>query len=668
MWNGTTEAGSGEPQAWLREGIPLRVVAATHEAIGVEVPSSVNLVPGQSVEFSLGAAHRLVGPVVAHVGFVGDRAGDSLFAVLELKALPSERRRRLAELLLRLPQAVRRSLPPVAGLAARLLSDPRHLEAVVSCLAAEEEPGLVRLPDEGPYTVTRVRAAGFDRWSELSLRWQVEGTVPEPPFVIEVSAYDFLYVFPVTRARMQDGLLCTDLSPEILRLPLSATWLRGLPPGSRWELRLPDGTNRPIIRASTERVAWVLRPGERPSPGARINVLLEDEGATSIEGCLAVLNSLPSPVGAEHLCLARFEPRAPADASRWALAVERLHHPHTRRAGTWATYLWELYDKSGYFRLSGKTSAHFSRLRQPFAIATRRLDTASEIGCQVVWPSQDRVEAGLSILLVYSGTAMVYQVARRRDSASPVSGRQMLRAINQHAFSYMQRVPHFEWTLVYVQEGGARWSHLAYELFTRAHLDTGLCAVLRFRAMESTRAASRSPHVRGVSVARATEDERALLLGMLPAMRPIPYLEALDLVPERLDLAEVRRRWNGAGFSREREVLVARGPRGPLAAAVLESAQDALHLFGLLDCVRFFILAPEGHRSFPSLIESARLWFEERRKERFVCLFEEECLDHAFQPGLQDLGSAHLMAFPRLLLPDFLEHLHLITAPRREGH
>jgi hypothetical protein len=396
-------------------------------------------------------------------------------------------------------------------------------------------------------------------------------------------------------------------------------------------------------------------------------VLVRSSGRVVLAGRGRVEAVWPDPESPRTLCTVRFEPDGAEGRARWDETLERIVHPHTRRAGTWAASLWELYDKSGYFQLSGKTSAHFSRLRHSFAVATRRLDTLPELGCQVVWPSPERVEAALSALFVYAGTAMVYQVARRRDSTSSVSARQVLRAINVHAFEHLNRDPMFEWTLVYVQEGGARWSHLAYQVFTEAQLPTGLACVVRFRAME-WQGGDRLDPPGGLSTGAATEQEWALLAAVLPRVRPRPYLEALDLVPARFDLKGVRDRWARGGFKREREVLVARERGRPLAAAVVESAHDALHLFGLLDSVRFFRLSPDGDRSLGALVSAAHQWYRARGKQTFVCFFEGEQLEHAAQPGLYDLGAANLLAFPRPLMPDFLEHLYAITAPRGQVH
>ncbi len=670
MWESGCEGRApSEARAWLSDGTALEVAAATHEGVSVKLPASYRLRLGETLFVSLGDARRLVGPVPVTVMALEPGVDGHDSAVLRFEAMGVPRRRQLASLLLSWPVSARAAALEASGLETRRIQDPQRVLTLLSMLEGEEAPGLVRLAgDLADYTGTRVGGLELDVADDLPLHWTVEGPLPEPPFVLDLGAYEFLYEVPVARARqLPAGGLATPLPEEVVRRPIGQRWLRAASPDAPLEVRLDALGERPLRRASGMRLAFGLEPGDAVQPGQRFSVMLGG-GPRAIAGSVEVESVWPSPSQDERLCTARFTPRTEADQTRWELTRERLHHPHTRRAGTWAASLWELYDKSGYFQLSGKTSAHFTPLRQAFALATRRLDTAPELGCQVAWPTRARVEAALSALMVYAGTAMIYQVARRRDEASPVAARQMLREVNLHAFEQLRRDPAFDWTLVYVQEGGARWSHLAYQTFTEAQLPTGLTCVLRFRAMEALRSAPVVLAPGGMEVGPPSAEERALFLAMLPKLRPAPYLEALDLVPERFDLAQVRRRWTRAGFARERTLFVAREHHRPLAMAVVESAQDALHLFGLLDGVRLFPLAVGAERAYSALLAAARGWYRERGKESFVVFFEGESFDAAFQPGLHDLGAANLMAFPRLLLPDFLEHLWAITAPHKRGH
>jgi hypothetical protein len=169
----------------------------------------------------------------------------------------------------------------------------------------------------------------------------------------------------------------------------------------------------------------------------------------------------------------------------------------------------------------------------------------------------------------------------------------------------------------------------------------------------------------GLEISPAKPAEIGGLLRFLARSRPRPYVEALDLVPERFDLASIKAIWGRAGLARERAVLIARRDQQPLAAAVVEAAEDGLHLFHLLDAVRLYPLAPGGEASFCSLLKEARSWYLRKGKEVFVCLLEgDTLLPTDLLEGLRDLGLADMSILSAELLPELLEHIHAITVPR----
>jgi hypothetical protein len=102
----------------------------------------------------------------------------------------------------------------------------------------------------------------------------------------------------------------------------------------------------------------------------------------------------------------------------------------------------------------------------------------------------------------------------------------------------------------------------------------------------------------------------------------------------------------------------------PCAWAVLEAAEEGLHLFGLFDCVRLYSLAPTGHHFFAPLLDYARHWYAQREKSSFTYLAEEDQALVWNPSGMTDLGAADLLSISTELMPDFLEYLSLITAPR----
>ena len=162
----------------------------------------------------------------------------------------------------------------------------------------------------------------------------------------------------------------------------------------------------------------------------------------------------------------------------------------------------------------------------------------------------------------------------------------------------------------------------------------------------------------------ADEEDAALLLSALARMRPKAYLDALDLTPAQFDLASHASAWRAAGLGRERATIVARRRGAPVAAAILESAEDGAHLFRLLDLVRLVPLAQGASEHYPHLLRQASRWFAERGKQSFVLLREEGTeVDLSRVEGTLDMGLADMSILSAALLPELLERVYEVTAP-----
>jgi hypothetical protein len=202
------------------------------------------------------------------------------------------------------------------------------------------------------------------------------------------------------------------------------------------------------------------------------------------------------------------------------------------------------------------------------------------------------------------------------------------------------------------------------------YVESGQAAVVRFRAVEvacdAHAEADRTPDCGlGYEVGVATEEETALLLQEIARTRPKAYVEALDFVPERFELTEICEDWSLAGLGRRRAALVARRNGKPVAAAVLESADEGTHLFRLLDLVRLFPLAPAGEDANAALLDAARVWFRSMDKTSFVAYLEHDTpMPEAFTSTTRDLGLADYVVLSADLLPELLEHVVEVTAPR----
>jgi hypothetical protein len=350
----------------------------------------------------------------------------------------------------------------------------------------------------------------------------------------------------------------------------------------------------------------------------------------------------------------------------WAHEVWDALHPRTRIGQPWHDDVWDLCTSSGYLDLSNKNSAEFEALRPSFAAATEKLAAAPEIGCQVTWPTRDRVEATISLLKVWRHTWLAFQLARHNeDRPLWVSGNEILRDVYLRGYEHALLDPESDWHVAYVQDA-AQWSRLIHYDFPLRYAGSDRACIVPFRGWEGrcdSEPAAPAPMPPGSEVARATASELRAILDHLHATRPGPYIEANDYVMQGFDLAEVKHLWRRAGLERDRQVVVARSGGKMRAAAVLELAEDGLHLYGLLDIVRLFEIEPGGAALFPALLERARSWYRACGKKKFVYFDEQMTDNHAQTAGLTDLGKASLAIIGRDLIPDLLEHVHEVTAP-----
>lgn len=202
------------------------------------------------------------------------------------------------------------------------------------------------------------------------------------------------------------------------------------------------------------------------------------------------------------------------------------------------------------------------------------------------------------------------------------------------------------------------------ELTGRFIDDTDRTCILRFQAMEGRCDAENPFTVLGYTIETATPDEVGQLLDVIAGARPLSYREAHDLVPERVCLTEMQHSWARVGMARRREIVVARRAGQAVAAGILELGEDGVHLFGLLDVVRTFALAPGGAEAFGAILEAAREWYRAAGKQKFAYFVEHEDLAHAERAGMLDLGGADLLVIGSDLMSDQLEHIWEITAPR----
>ena len=557
----------------------------------------------------------------------------------------------------------------------QLFEDAESIRELLRPFFTEAHRGEMRSPSLD--AALPLRTVAFDEHHPLPCVWACPDRLPEPPFRVVLPGPVSVLLLEVVRIQqLDDETFASTLPPVVVRL------------GQRHEPRLevthselhvqfglhlagvsegPAGGEAQLIDLSSSGLGVRLRdPSRFPTlaPGQVLTNLSVHSRKPFADAPRAEVRHVERDLQRGELrCGLRMLFDEPSSQARWMRRIAPFVHPFTRSGHVWATSTWSLYEDSGYFHLSDKTPHAFSHLKSAFACASRRMDAAPELGSQISWPSIHGVEATMSLLRVYEGTSLVYQVARRRRQLDSALGRRMLREINLHAFDNARADPELRWMLVYVQDAGARFSRRAYLDYARRVSHRELTALVPFHAWEGDSSATPARLPPRLSIDDASADEREVLAHVIARDFPSPYMEALDLRPHSFDLAGVRSRWAARGLSRQRSVRILSWDGKPSAAGVFELAEEGLHLFGLLDVVRLYPLVGGGEAFFPYLLDDAASWFHTRGKSRFVYFAEEANRSRPLRPALRDLGGATEIIFSTSLLPDFLEHLHRVTAP-----
>lgn len=554
------------------------------------------------------------------------------------------------------------------------ITRPDRIARIFEALTARQCRGMARAASGD----VALSAALYDKY-DARVSWEVQGGVlPSGPFRLEVFGFSSVLHFRVQSAEYEDGLWSVALPREVVRyrhrrLRRSAAWggcvarfAHPLWPQVRVERELLDISYEGLSFA-TEPDEDLLYPGlELPE----LEVQMPGEGPVFLKA--QVRNVTGTAVG--RRCGMKVEPLSEDQALLWRSLVEELSHPHTRVKGDWNRGTWELFERSGYFRLSGKSPADFERMQAEYRDAHERLDAKPCLGYRVVRPMAEgqSVEASLSWLKPYTGSWLAHHLARHQPVNERVragtTAREALRDIYLRGFEPAQTDPSIKWFLAYC-EANVRWVRYTAFDFAEWYQHTGKAASLPFRLMEAdTRREWTLPE--GITLGEPTAEEKAELFAHLEHTRPEAYREALDLVPERFDLAELKAQWSGAQLQRERHVLVARKDGRALAVGVLETAHPGLNLFHVLDGLRIVSLVdeqgPEAQDAALALLAGAAEWFRGRGLDTFVHYVETEHAAYTERVKLGDLGEGRLWIISSQLLPDFIEHLCEATAPRGE--
>jgi len=548
-----------------------------------------------------------------------------------------------------------RSLPSSGG-TAEVVTDADRIRSMCHALTANHCQGVLHTADGA----VRVRGLATRPGQDLALLWEVSEE-PREPGLLELHGPLSSFELPIRRHRF-DGALATDL-PEWVARTRRRRWQRTDVTGAEisFEHPLHRGLTvcAPLLNLSRGGVAFDAASVEQPLPvglqlrNARIRV--------GNRRCLAL-------VEVRHATGAVRGGRLRADdPAAWNELVGVRQHPGTRLEDGSSEGLWGLYADSNYFDLSGKSRQHFSTKRRDYQAAGKKLCSSPRLACKVVYTSRSgEYEAALTAARTYRHTWFGFHMAKRKGiSEDGVAAREVLRRIHLRTYEHVLDDPDTRWVLGYVQHlPGLHFPRMIHVAFPEYCLPTGRSCVVSFRALQLESARAVRPLPGGYTVRRASSPDLDVVADVIARERPRPYVEALDFTRDRLRMSGIEADWSRAGMRRERQIFVASRGEETLAALVVESASDGVHLYDLLDCARLFALVEGGEDAFDALLELAREWFLDQGKPHFVYLQENGEFDASVGRDQVDLGTADLTVLSADLLPDFLEQIWEATSKR----
>jgi len=592
---------------------------------------------------------------------------------LQLVGVTLEQGRQLLSLL---ADALKRGVAEPAASALPVqdtIEEAERIRSILVAICASSNRGVLRRMGR----TVRMVLERFNPETE-QLEWRSEEPVAgwgEEPYDIDVIGYNSAYRMKPESGTTDGDRLFTPLPAQLFRI--RHRWHRRVPVPAGVSVRFHHPLwrelgemEREVVDVSFSGMCVRCRPEDLVFPGL-LPPLLElhtvDGQTLSLRGEIRYVGSVRA--DGTVLCGLGVLPYT-SDEARWVRFVSQAASPNTRTSENLEDGLWDLFTRSGFFSLAGRTPAEFEEVRLAFRSMAKRAAEIPQLFCQAVRTSERGPEATLSMMKPYRQSWMVHQLAKQpgKGPAGSTAPGQIMRDLYLRAFEHPQSDPDFKWVLAYV-EPLTPWVARSHIRYAERQMETGagMAFTRRVQMLDVRSHELTGRTFEGTSVGSATPNELTVLADSIARTRPACYVEALDLTRDRLDLRPMEARWKEFGLEREREIIIARRGGVPIAAAVIELGQQGTNLFRLLDMARLFPLTEAGPSAYVALIDAARRWYAARRRTSFHYLCEDEGGEYIQESGIHSGCEPYFWVISSKLVPDYLEYISELTIGRRNA-
>lgn len=555
-----------------------------------------------------------------------------------------------------------------------LITDVARIRRIFHALGHERIVG--RTLDDAGHALAQITALPTPAREGDVTRWDYEDQSWRDGQIVEIAGLLSLFRFALVRHAFIDGRLLTKLPSRIERVGHRAERRASAPPVVALRYKSTDGRAaiRDVHDVSRHGIAFAVSASrDVMAVGSQIHdVTIDWQSRLRVRATLTLRHVSEDFGEGRRIAGATLTFASQEDAEHWDTEVGKLLAPRTRIGGSWTGDIWELFDKSGYFGLSEKSEAHFLPLRDTFVAASRKLARAPQLGAQVVWPSSRGVEASVALVALNHHAAFLFHVARRHGNPPEgTTGRQILYEIYERALTWLHRSSFVRWLVVWVQDAGSFSKRLHLD-FTERHADGERCCIVPFRTLELPVDFEPTSRDRLITASggvitetppwlvRPAADHELESIAMHAAARyPPAFCEAMELRPP---FDRHWSEWDDTALMRGRDVVVAERDGVVRAAAIIECAEDGIHLFGLLDALRIVPLGAWDEDAATALLQHGRRLFEQLGKRAFIYCCDPERPPSTWPTDAVDLGLTHCTVFSTAeLLPQFNEHLWELT-------